>query len=308
MHEGEMMTAVVTGATSGIGLEVARVLAGRGYRVIGIGRDPVRCRSAESELRSSTGNATISFLVADLASLAQIRGVAGSIREMSNQVDVLVNNAGTFTVSRRETVDGIESQLAVNWLAAFALTGLLLPALQGAPAARIVNVSSGSHFSGKIHWNDIGLRRGYHGLMAYDQSKLATVLFTRELARRLGSDSSVSAYAVDPGLVKTDIGLKGNNALVGLLWKARTRYGIPAAQAADAVAWCATNPSAKGKTGLYWKECQLCESSSRSLDQRDAARLWELGEALSGVSYPGFQSTPQKPEPHLPRSQPQPPV
>jgi retinol dehydrogenase-12 len=280
------MTAVVTGATSGIGLEVARILAGSGYRVIGAGRDMGRCRSAESELRSSTGNNEIEFVVADLASLAEIRSLAERIRSMTKRIDVLVNNAGTFTIARRETVDGIETQLAVNWLAPFALTGLLLPALREAAAARIVNVSSGSHFSGSIHWNDINLRRGYNGLKAYDQSKLATVLFTSELARRLGPDSSISAYAVDPGLVKTDIGLKGNNALVRLAWKARTRNGIPASRAASSVAWCATNPSANGKTGLYWKECRVRESSGRSLDQNDARRLWELAETLSSVSYP----------------------
>jgi NAD(P)-dependent dehydrogenase (short-subunit alcohol dehydrogenase family) len=280
------MTAVVTGATSGIGLEVARVLATAGYRVIGVGRDPARCRSAEAELRSSTGNGDIGYLVADLGSLAQVRALADRVRAHSKKLDVLVNNAGTFTVTRRETVDGIETQLAVNWLAPFALTGLLLPTLLKAPAARVVTLSSGSHFSGKIHWHDIGLRRGYHGLKAYDQSKLAIVLFTRELARRLGSDSSMSAYAVDPGLVKTDIGLKGNNALVRMIWKVRTRNGIPAARAASSVAWCANNPSASGKTGLYWKECQERAPSSRSLDQNDAQRLWELGESLSGVRFP----------------------
>jgi retinol dehydrogenase-12 len=286
MREGETMTAVVTGATSGIGLEVARVLAEAGYCVIGAGRDTGRCRSAESELRSSTGNGEIEFVVADLASLAEIRSLAQRIRSMTKHIDVLVNNAGTFTIARRETVDGIETQLAVNWLAPFVLTGLLLPALREAAAARIVNVSSGSHFSGSIHWNDINLRRGYNGLKAYDQSKLATVLFTRELARRLGPHSSISAYAVDPGLVKTDIGLKGNNALVRLAWKARTRNGIPASRAASSVAWCATNPSADGITGCYWKESQVRESSGRSLDLNDARRLWELAETLSSVSYP----------------------
>jgi retinol dehydrogenase-12 len=280
------MTAVVTGATSGIGLEVARILAGSGYRVIGVGRDPARCASAESELRSSTGRSDIHYLVADLASLSQIRSLAERIRAMARQIDVLVNNAGTFTMARSETADGIETQLAVNWLAAFALTGLLMPALREAAAARIVNVSSGSHFSGSIHWSDINLRRGYNGLKAYDQSKLATVLFTRELAHRLGPDSCISAYAVDPGLVKTDIGLKGNNALVRLAWKVRTRNGIPASRAAGSVAWCATNPSADGKTGLYWKECSVREPSSRSRDQNDARKLWDLGETLSSVSYP----------------------
>ena len=110
------MTAVVTGATSGIGLEVARFLATAGFRIIGVGRDPTRCRSAEAELRSSTDNGRIGYLVEDLGSLAEVRSLAGRVRTMTKQIDVLVNNAGTFTVTRRETVDGIETQLAVNWL------------------------------------------------------------------------------------------------------------------------------------------------------------------------------------------------
>ena len=115
-HEEATMTAVVTGATSGIGLEVARFLATAGFRIIGVGRDPTRCRSAEAELRSSTDNGRIGYLVEDLGSLAEVRSLAGRVRTMTKQIDVLVNNAGTFTVTRRETVDGIETQLAVNWL------------------------------------------------------------------------------------------------------------------------------------------------------------------------------------------------
>lgn len=196
-----------------------------------------------------------------------------------------MNNAGTFTLSRKETVDGLETQLAVNWLSGFMLTGLLLPLLRAAPAARVVSVSSGSHFSGRVHWDDLGIRKGYHGLKAYDQSKLAVVIFSYELARRLGAGSSVSTLAVDPGLVNTKIGMKGNNRLVRMVWKLRTRNGMDPREAARSVSFCAMDPLAAGRTGLYWKECGTLASSRLSNDKESAKRLWEMGEDLCGVRY-----------------------
>jgi NAD(P)-dependent dehydrogenase (short-subunit alcohol dehydrogenase family) len=286
----------VTGATSGIGFELVRHIAGRGGNVLGVGRDHGRCRAAEQEIRACTGNPAVTYLVADLSSQSEIRALAREINRLCPVVDVLVNNAGVFTYTRKETADGLETQLAVNWLAAFMLTGLLLPHLLAAPYPRVVTVSSGSHFSGTMHWNDLGLKRGYQGLKAYDQSKLAGVLFTYELARRYRSTPyvgalplnppSVSAYAVDPGLVRTGIAAKGNNGLVRLVWEIRTRKGISAAQAAESVAWCAEDPVAGGKSGLYWKERRSLPSSPESYDPEASARLWELGERLCGVRYP----------------------
>ena len=280
------LTYVVTGSTSGIGREVARYLAGRGGKVLGVGRDNGRCREAEREIRACTGNPDVTFLTADLSSQSEIRVVAKDILRLSPTIDVLVNNAGVFTLTRKETVDGLETQLAVNWLAAFMLTGLLMPRLLEAPCARVVTVSSGSHFAGTMHWDDVGLKRGYHGLKAYDQSKLAVVLFSYELSRRLLTEPRLATYAVDPGLVKTQIAAKGNNGLVRLVWKIRTRNGISAEQAAESVAWCAIAPAAAGKTGLYWKERKPLLSSSESCDPRSAGRLWELGERLCGIRYP----------------------
>jgi NAD(P)-dependent dehydrogenase (short-subunit alcohol dehydrogenase family) len=279
-------TCVVTGSTSGIGLEVARHLAGRGGTVLGVGRDAGRCREAEREIRECTGNSDVTLLTADLSSQSEVRAVAADIARRCPRIDVLVNNAGVFTLTRKETVDGLETQLAVNWLAAFMLTGLLMPRLLKAPCPRVVTVSSGSHFAGTMHWDDVGLTRGYQGLKAYDQSKLAGVLFSCELSRRLQTAPRLATYAVDPGLVKTQIAAKGNNGLVRLVWKIRTRNGISAKQAAESVAWCAVDPAAAGKTGLYWKERRPLPSSPESCDPQAAARLWELGEQLCGIRYP----------------------
>jgi retinol dehydrogenase-12 len=278
-------TSVVTGATSGIGREVAQQLAGCGYCVLGVGRDAGRCHEAEREIRARTGNFAVTFLTADLSSQSEIRALAGNIALLSPTIDVLVNNAGVFTLTRKETVDGLETQLAVNWLAAYMLTGLLMPQLLKAPCARVVTVSSESHFAGRMHWDDIGLRRGYHGLKAYDQSKLAVVLFSYELSRRLRARHRLDTYAVDPGLVKTQIAAKGNNGLVRMVWKIRTRNGISAEQAGESVAWCAVDAAAAGKTGLYWKERRPLPSSSASRDPQAAGRLWELGEQLCGIRY-----------------------
>ena len=137
-----------------------------------------------------------------------------------------------------------------------------------------------------MHWNDLGLKRGYWGLKAYDQSKLAGVLFTYELARRIGKSRSPAAHAVDPGLVKTQIAAKDGNRLVKLVWGIRTRNGIPPATAAKSVVWCAAEPSLGNTTGLYWKERRVRDSSPESCDPYASARLWEIGEELCGVRYP----------------------
>jgi len=278
-------TCVVTGATAGIGLEVARQLAARGATVIGVGRDPERCaRAAETVQRAAEGGST-RYEVADLSSLAEVTRLAARIAPGTRAVDVLVNNAGLFAWRRRESTDGIELQLAVNYLAPFLLTGLLLPLLRAAGRARVVVTSSGSHYAGRMHWDDLGLRRWYSGLKAYGQSKLATVLFVRELARRLGPGASVDAYAADPGLVNTEIALKGSGPIVRLVWKARSSRGIPASEAAASIVHLCADPGVEGRTGLYWKEREPREPSLRARDGAEARRLWEESERLCGFGY-----------------------
>jgi retinol dehydrogenase-12 len=286
MAEMREKKCIVTGATSGIGYEVSLALALQGARVIGVGRDAERCAAAEKRIWETTGNDGVSFEVADLSSQAEIRSLTARLGTRLDRVDVLVNNAGIFTLSRRDSADGVEMQLAVNWLAGFMLTGLLLPLLRAAPRARIIALSSGSHFSGRIRWDDIGLRRGYSGLKAYTQSKLATVLFTYELARRLGPGSPISVYAVDPGLVKTEIGLKGTGPIARMVWTIRIRRGMPARQSAQAVVFLAADSMAEEMTGLYWKEKKPLPSSKSANDPAAARRLWNMGEEMCGVRYP----------------------
>ena len=275
---------VVTGATSGIGYEVALSLAGSGAVVIGVGRDRARCADACARIRMQSGNPFVEFEVADLSDRKEIRALAARIRRSHAAVDVLVNNAGAFS-QRYQERDGVELQFAVNYLSGFLLTEELLPLLEAAPRARVIGVSSGSHFSGRIHWDDVFLKRRYFGLTAYDQSKLAVVLFTYELAARLGPGSTVSTYAVDPGLVKTEIAAKGCGALVRLVWRIRTSKGISAAEAAASISFLATDPSVADETGMYWKEKRPLPSSHASYSVDDAQRLWSLSEKLCGIEF-----------------------
>ena len=278
-------TCVITGATAGIGLETAAALAAEGAVVIGVGRDRARSEAARAALRDRTGNRDIHFEIADLSSQGEVQALARRLAGRCRSVDVLINNAGMFTSTYQASADGIELQFAVNHLAGFLLTRELLPVLAASDAARVIGLSSGSHFAGRIHWDDVGMHRRYFGLAAYDQSKLAVVMFCRELARRLGPGSRIATCSVDPGLVKTDIGAKRTGFLVRTAWRLRTRMGVSAADAAASVALLAADPRAQGASGLYWKERRPLTPSEASLRGEDARRLWELSERLCGVDF-----------------------
>jgi len=279
-------TCVITGASAGIGRETAAALAAAGARVIGVGRDRARCEAACAGLREQTGNRDIHFEVADLSSQEEVRALACRIAGACRCVDVLINNAGVFTSTYHASADGIELQFAVNHLAGFLLTRELLPALAASDAARVIGVSSGSHFAGRIHWDDVGMRGRYFGLTAYDQSKLAVVLFCGELARRLGPRSRIATFSADPGLVKTDIGAKRSGFLVRAAWRLRAGAGMSAAEAAASIAFLAMEPGAQGATGLYWKERRAVPPSAAAQCREDGRRLWELSERLCAIGQP----------------------
>jgi len=280
MNDMTGKTCVVTGATSGIGYETARILARHGARVIGVGRDPRRAADAAERMRQADPGVEVRFEVADLSSQAEVRALAARLRGAVSRLDALVNNAGVFTFHRAESIDGIELQLAVNHLAAFLLTRELLPLLGDAPRSRVLFVSSGSHVPGRIRWSDPGRRVLYNGLSAYEQSKLAVLMTSVELARRLGPRSTIDTFAVDPGLVRTEIGAKGAGALVRWIWGLRAGRGIDAREAAASVAWLAMESSIQGTTGRYWKGQRVVPSSRRSTDPDACRRLWDLSERL----------------------------
>ena len=278
-------TYVITGATSGIGLATAEALTRLGASIIGIGRSPARCVEAENHLRSLRSGADPVVLVCDLALQAQVRQLAEYIRDLlaareKTGLDGLVNNAGTFTYWLAFTPEGFETQWAVNHLAPFLLTHELLPLLCTAPSARVVTVSSASHYNTRLRWDDLQLRRRYNGLLAYNQSKLANVLFTLELNRRLGPGSSVRAFAADPGLVKTEIGFKGTPGIVRWVWGLRRSGGDDPREAARGIVYLLTEPAIQDSGEIYWKASQPRQASPYALDAESAGLLWSISEQM----------------------------
>ena len=277
----ERKTCVITGATSGIGYGIAKGMAAKGFELILIGRDPEKGRLAVSSLQSGSG-APVTYYNIDLCSQKQIRETGEKIREYHPRIDVLINNAGVWTSRCELTEEKVEKQFAVNHLAYFLLTHLLYPNIAKGPEGRIINIGSDSHKFGKINFDDLNLEKSYHGLKAYGQSKLANLLFTYELHRKK-KESHVSVYCVQPGLVKTDIGVKHTNPFHGLMWKLRRMGGVSPEKAAETAVYLATSPEAAGRSGLYWDKCEPKPSSDRSKNPHDAARLWQVSEQLCGI-------------------------
>ena len=282
-------TIVITGATAGIGRAALRAMAARGAYVIGVGRSPARCQESKQAILAEAPYARIDFAVADLSSQRQVRNLADSIRDHvessgGGKIDALVNNAGTVSSWYTATEDGYELQFAVNYLAAFLLTHELMPLLEKAPSARIVTVSSSSHYGTKMRWEDVMYRKRYNILKAYKQSKLANVLFSAEVNRRLDTASRIRAYAADPGLVSTQIGLKGTSGIENWVWRKRMEGGVGPAQGAETIVFLATDPSVEGSNEVYWKDCQPKRPSRYAQRTEEADRLWVLSERLCGVA------------------------
>lgn len=294
---------LVTGATSGIGLVTARELARRGADVIGVGRDPGRCHDAAEAIRRDTGSTAVEFLVADLSSLAEIRRVASDVLARHDRQHVLVNNAGAFFPLRRETVDGLEMSLALNHLAYFLLTNLLLDALKRGAPARIINVSSAAHDMVKrFDFGDPQARerpyarqtefrsrlyavfapRRLPGLLRYSETKLANLLFTYELARRL-EGTGVTANALHPGFVATNFG-SGAGGYGWFMRRLMSLMAITADEGARTTLYLATSPEVKGVTGRYYVKERPVPSSPASMDAAAARRLWDLSAQLTGLA------------------------
>ena len=290
-------TVVVTGANSGIGLETARALAGRGARVVLACRDPGRAGDAEARIRAACPGAEIEAVRLDLASLASVREAADHLRSRYHRLDLLINNGGVMQPPYERTVDGFELTFATNHLGHFALTGLLLDRLLATPGSRIVTVSSVAHARGTMNFDDLQSVRGYNPDHAYSQSKLANLLFTYDLDRRLrASGAETSALACHPGIVLTGL-YKTSSPLERAAMSPRlrllnSRLVQSAAMGALPTLRAATDPTARGSDFYgppgrgYTGHPVRVESSPRSHDEAVQRRLWEESERLTGVTFP----------------------
>lgn len=273
---------VVTGASGGIGRMTALELARRGATVIAVARNRARGEALVRAVERQGGGGRAEFVAADLSSQAEIRRLAGEIGSRFPAIDVLVNNAGGMFGRRQLSVDGIEMTFALNHLGYFLLTHLLLPSLQAAAPARIVNVASDAHWRVTLDLDDLQSERDYRGFPVYSRSKLANVLFTYELARRLAG-SGVSANALHPGFVASDIGA-ANGWTGRWTWRAMTALAATSVRAgARTPVHLASEPALEGVSGGYFVKRQPAPSSEESRDEGKARRLWEISAELTGV-------------------------
>ncbi len=278
-------TCVITGATSGIGRSTARALAAAGARVGIVARDRQRAEETVAEIRAATGNSALDVFLADLAVQAEVRRVAGEILARYSQLHVLINNAGVVNLSYSTTPDGIETVFAVNHLAYFLLTNLLLERLRASAPARIVNVASDAHkFARQIDFDDLGHQATYSArtsMQIYGHSKLANILFTYELARRLAG-SGVTVNCVHPGAVATRLG-QNNGRVATLLTKLLAPFFRSPERGAATSVWLATAPELAEVTGKYFMNCREGRSSRYSHDLGGAQRLWDVSARLVGM-------------------------
>jgi NAD(P)-dependent dehydrogenase (short-subunit alcohol dehydrogenase family) len=271
---------VVTGATSGIGKAAATALARLGATVVLVGRDRGRTEAAAAEIAPVSASPPRAE-VADLASLEQVRGLAGRLAGLE-RIDVLINNAGLVLGERRITPDGLEHVFALNHLAPFLLTSLLLPKLTASAPARVVTVTSDAHSAARLDLSDPNLEHGWDSWRSYANSKLANILFTRELARRL-EGTGVTANCAHPGVVRTGFGRESRPLLKLGIVIARP-FMLSPERGADTIVYLASSPDVAGQTGGYYVKRQRREPSAAARDDAAARELWELSETLTGLA------------------------
>ena len=275
--------ALVTGATNGIGRVTALELARRGARVFLVARDRARGEATLAGIREACGGRSPDLLVADLSSQAEVRRLAQEVRERTPRLDLLVNNAGAIFDERAVSADGLEMTFALNHLAYFLLTLELLPLVEAGSASRIVNVSSVAHERGSIDFDDLQGERGYFMWRAYQQSKLANVLFTRELARRLAGrpgGRGVTTNALHPGAIASGFGRNGTGFFSRLVALGAPFLASPE-KGARTTLHVATAPELAGVTGRYFSSCREKTPSKAAQDDAAALRLWQISEELA---------------------------
>ncbi len=275
-------TVIVTGGTGGIGRATALGLATMGAHLVITGRHGGRTEDAARHIGASSGR-QVDVFVGDLSSQSEVRRMADEVLDRYTHLDVLINNVGGYWNTRHVTVDGLERTFALNHLAPFLLTNLLLDRLLLSPTARVVTVSSNAHAQGRIDFNDLQGMSSYSGARAYDQSKLANVLFSYELARRLQA-TSVTANALHPGLVSTSFGAEDPGRAQRLLVPFLRPFMKTPAEGATTPIRLASAPDLEQMTGHYFANGKPKKSSERSYDEVDAARLWQVSADLVGLT------------------------
>ena len=269
---------LITGGTSGIGEAAAHALAAQGNEILIVGRNPAKTDRVVKELKAQGANSPVHALVADFVDLDQIRRLAENVKKDFPPLDVLVNNAGAYFNRRQRTACGVEKTFLVNHLAPFLLTNLLLDHLQ--ENARIVNLASEAHWNGQLDLDDLNFDRFYFGFAAYGRSKLANILFTYELARRLAG-SKVTVNVNHPGGVATNIFSTDFSIFGPLLKWIVSWFTLTPEQGADNTIYLATSPEVEGVTGKYFVKREAVPSSPLSYNEDLAGRLWEVSEKLT---------------------------
>ncbi|MDD9266188.1 SDR family oxidoreductase [Paenibacillus sp. GCM10023248] len=270
---------MVTGANSGLGKATAISLAKQNARVVMVCRDPHRGELAKEEIVKESGNPNIDLLICDFSALSNVRRLAIEYSNNYDRLDVLINNAGIITRERQLTQDGYEMQFGVNHLAPFLLTNLLLEQLKMSKAGRIVTVSSLGHFYGKIHFSDLHFSKRYRFFKAYAQTKLANILFTYELARRL-EGTGVTANSLNPGEAKTNISVYTEGGFAQFLTTLFTPFLKTPEEHADTSVYLAMSHEVEGITGKYFSKRKIVKSKSATYDRKMASRLWEVSAEM----------------------------
>ena len=269
---------IITGGNAGIGFETAKEIARLGANVYIVGRDKIKVENAVQQLVADTGNKNINYFIANMSSQKSVRELATQIKSKLQKIDVLINNAGGVFPDFKLSEDGLEMTIATNHFAYFLLTTLLLDLVKKSDYARIVNVASGSHYRGKIDFESFTQNKGYFILKAYEQSKLANVLFSLDLADRL-KDTGVTVNCLHPGFVKTDIGNKDTSWYAKLFWTLSSSIGgLSVKDGAKTSIYLATSDEVKGVTGKYFEKCKVKEPASLAKDKNLQKELWIFTE------------------------------
>ncbi len=272
-------TVIITGATSGIGEVAAIRLAQQGARIVFTARDQARANATLAKLKQANPGADHAAHMADLSTLAEMKRIGAELAR-EPQIDVLVNNAGALFNKRQETVDGLEMTFAVNHMAYFVITNLLLPKLKA--GARIVTTASNAHRGAKLNFDDLQNRKGYGGFPVYSKSKLCNILFNRELARR--APAGVTANSLHPGFVATRFGDQSGGIMQRIVRVAKPVGAISPEEGAKTIIYLAASPEAAGVTGEYFYQCKITAPTKEAQNDADAKRLWEISEQIAGLT------------------------